>query len=60
MVEDRFVPPIDLSQGRPVAEKVSPCLPVYDITWLSSYYRSTGVELEHVGQASPLHRGAAE
>jgi hypothetical protein len=32
MVEERFDPPIDLSQGSPVADKVSPCLPVYDVT----------------------------
>ena len=37
MVEERFDPPIDLSQGSPVADKVPPCLPVYDVTWLSSY-----------------------
>jgi hypothetical protein len=42
MVEEKFEPPIDLSQGSPVAEKVSPCLPVYDVTWLSSYIASDG------------------
>jgi hypothetical protein len=42
MVEERFDPPIDLSQGSPVADKVSPCLPVYDVTWLSSYIASDG------------------
>ena len=42
MVEERFEPPIDLSQGSPVADKVSPCLPVYDVTWLSSYIASDG------------------
>jgi hypothetical protein len=42
MVEERFDPPIDLSQGSPVADKVSPCLPVYDVTWMSSYIASDG------------------
>ena len=42
MVEERFDPPIDLSQGSPVADKVSPCLPVYEVTWLSSYIASDG------------------
>jgi hypothetical protein len=42
MVEERFDPPIDVSQGSPVADKVSPCLPVYDVTWLSSYIASDG------------------
>jgi len=37
IVEEKFDPPIDLSQGSPVADKVSPCLPVYDVHWLSSY-----------------------
>ena len=31
MVDEQFDPPIDLSQGSPVADKVSPCLPVYDV-----------------------------
>ena len=42
MVEERFDPPIDLSQGSPVADKVSPCLPVYDVHWLSSYISTDG------------------
>jgi hypothetical protein len=42
VVEERFDPPIDLSQGSPVAHKLSPCLPVYDVTWLSSYIASDG------------------
>ena len=42
VVEERFDPPIDLSQGSPVAEKVSPCLPVYDVRWLTSYIASDG------------------
>lgn len=42
MVEERFDPPIDLTQGSPVADKVSPCLPVYEVTWLSSYIARDG------------------
>jgi hypothetical protein len=42
MVEERFDPPIDQSQGSPVADQLSPCLPVYDVTWLSSYIASDG------------------
>lgn len=42
MVEERFDPPIDLSQGSPVADMVSPCLPVYEVTWLSSYISTDG------------------
>src|SRR5947199_10769303 len=44
MVEERFDPPIDLSQGSPVADKVSPCLPVYDVNWLSSYISTDGTK----------------
>jgi hypothetical protein len=45
-----------------VADKVSPCLPIYDVTWLSSYIASDGsrcvcvYEAENVWAASPLHR----
>ena len=42
MVEERFDPPIDTSQGSPVADKVSPCLGVYEVEWLSSYIASDG------------------
>jgi len=42
MVEEKFEPPIDLSKGSPVADKVSPCLPVYDVKWMSSYIASDG------------------
>ena len=51
MVEERFDPPIDLSQGSPVADKVSPCLPVYDVTWLSSYIASDGTRCVCVYEA---------
>jgi len=42
IVEERFDPAIDLSQGSPVADKVSPCLGVYEVEWLSSYIASDG------------------
>jgi hypothetical protein len=51
MVEEKFDPPIDLSQGSPVADKVSPCLPVYDVTWLSSYIASDGTRCVCVYEA---------
>ena len=51
MVEERFDPPIDLSQGSPVADKVSPCLPVYDVTWMSSYIASDGTRCVCVYEA---------
>lgn len=51
MVEERFDPPIDLSQGSPVADKVSPCLPVYDVTWLSSYIATDGTRCVCVYEA---------
>lgn len=51
MVEERFDPAIDLSQGSPVADKVSPCLPVYDVTWLSSYIASDGTRCVCVYEA---------
>ncbi|HEV7865326.1 MAG TPA: nickel-binding protein [Acidimicrobiia bacterium] len=51
MVEERFDPPIDLSQGSPVADKVSPCLPVYDVKWLSSYIASDGTRCVCVYEA---------
>jgi hypothetical protein len=51
MVEERFDPPLDLSQGSPVADKVSPCLPVYDVVWLSSYIAADGTRCVCVYEA---------
>lgn len=51
IVEERFDPPIDLSQGSPVADKVSPCLPVYDVHWLSSYIARDGTRCVCVYEA---------
>jgi hypothetical protein len=52
MVDERFDPPIDLSQGSPVAEKVSPCLPLYEVTWLSSYISTDGTRCVCVYEAA--------
>jgi uncharacterized protein DUF4242 len=52
IVEERFDPPIDLSQGSPVADKVSPCLPVYDVHWLSSYIARDGTRCVCVYEAA--------
>ena len=51
MVEERFDPPIDIGQGSPVADKVSPCLPVYNVEWLSSYIASDGTRCVCVYEA---------
>ena len=59
MVEERFDPPIDLSQGSPVADKVSPCLPVYDVTWLSSYIAADGTRCVCVYEADNAEAGGA-
>ena len=52
IVEERFDPAIDLSQGSPVADKVSPCLPIYDVRWLSSYIASDGTRCVCVYEAN--------
>lgn len=51
MVEERFEPPIDVTQGSPIAEDVSPCLPVYDVHWLSSYIATDGTRCVCVYEA---------
>lgn len=51
MVEERFEPSIDVSQGSPIAEDVSPCLPVYDVLWLSSYIATDGTRCVCVYEA---------
>jgi hypothetical protein len=51
MVEERFEPPIDVTQGSPIAEDVSPCLPVYDVHWLSSYIAADGTRCVCVYEA---------
>jgi hypothetical protein len=52
IVEERFDPPIDTSQGSPVADKVSPCLGVYEVEWLSSYIATDGSRCVCVYQAN--------
>ena len=56
MVEEQVDPPIDLSQGSPVADKVSPCLPVYDVHWLSSYISTDGTKCVCVYEAADADR----
>jgi hypothetical protein len=51
IVEERFDPPIDTTQGSPVADAVSPCLGVYEVKWLSSYIASDGSRCVCVYQA---------
>jgi hypothetical protein len=51
MVDERFDPPIDLEHGSPVADKVGPCLPVYDVQWLSSYISTDGTRCVCVYEA---------
>ena len=52
MVEERFDPPIDVTQGSPIADDVSPCLPVYDVRWLSSYIATDGTRCVCVYEAA--------
>ena len=42
VVEERFDPPIDMSKQAPHVGKLSPCLPVEGVTWLSSYIAADG------------------
>ena len=51
IVEERFEPPMDLCKDSPVADKVSPCLPIYDVRWLSSYIASDSTRCVYVYDA---------
>jgi Protein of unknown function (DUF4242) len=42
VVEERFEPPIDVSKVNPYVEKLSPCLPAYDVKWVASYLATDG------------------
>jgi hypothetical protein len=45
VVEERFDPPVDVSKANPNAEnadKLSPCLPTYDVKWVASFLGSDG------------------
>jgi uncharacterized protein DUF4242 len=42
LVEERFDPPVDPSKGNPEAGKLSPCLPVEGVTWVSSFIAQDG------------------
>jgi hypothetical protein len=42
VVEERFDPPVDVSKVNPNSEKLSICLPTYDVTWVASFLGSDG------------------
>jgi hypothetical protein len=42
VVEEKFDPPVDVSKGNPEASKLSPCLPVEGVTWVSSFIAADG------------------
>jgi hypothetical protein len=42
VVEERFDPPVDVSQVNPNADKLSPCLPTYDVKWVASFLAADG------------------
>ena len=42
VVEERFSPAIDVNQVNPNADKLSPCLPTYGVTWVASYIANDG------------------
>lgn len=42
VVDHRFDPPIDASQFKPKSEKLSPCLPTFDIDWVTSILAADG------------------
>jgi hypothetical protein len=42
---------LDRVQGSRIADKVSPCLPVYDVHWLSAYIATDGTRCVCVYEA---------
>jgi hypothetical protein len=42
VVEERFDPPVDVSKVNPYVEKLSPCLPSYEVKWLASFLAADG------------------
>jgi hypothetical protein len=42
VVEERFDPPVDVTKVNPNEEKLSPCLPTYDVKWVASFLASDG------------------
>jgi hypothetical protein len=42
VVQEVFDPPVDVSAENPYVGKLSPCLPVESVTWLSSFIASDG------------------
>lgn len=51
IVEETFDQPIDPDQISPIAEQVSPCLPIYDVTWLRSFIARDGTRCVCVYEA---------
>lgn len=51
IVEERFDPPVSMSGENPYVEKLSPCLPVEGVTWLSSYIAADGTRCVCVYEA---------
>ena len=42
VVEERFEPPVDVTKVNPYIEKLSPCLPTYDVKWVASFLATDG------------------
>jgi hypothetical protein len=42
VVEERFDPPVDVSKVNPNADKLSICLPTYDVKWVASFLGTDG------------------
>jgi hypothetical protein len=51
IVEERFDPPVDVTKVNPASEKLSPCLPSYDVKWLASYVAADGTRCVCVYEA---------
>lgn len=51
IVLEKFDPPVDMSGANPYVEKLSPCLPVEGVTWLSSYVAADGSQCVCVYEA---------
>ena len=56
MVERRFSPALDPARGMPAADEVVPCLPLYEITWESSYLACDGTRAVCVYTAPDAER----
>jgi Nickel responsive protein SCO4226-like len=52
VVEEKFDPPVDVSKVNPNAEKLSPCLPTYEVKWIASFLAEDGSRCVCVYEAS--------